>query len=368
MTARLLCTAAILLSAGGCAATRRLVTRPRPPQPPAGTRSGPSARSWAAAGSRPRSRVTGLVAGPRQAQAIVTAQTENRLLLVDLPSARVVRRIPLAGEPEYVADGCRVIVAVSAASGQVTLLDRRSLRPLRVFGGFVSPHIPAVSPDCDYAYVTDDATGVLTAISLRHDRILSRTYVGAGAHHLALGLHEHHIWVALGQSASSITIVSTISTRSPGPARPVQDPSRMGIVGQLRPGFQAHDLMFTPNDRRVWVTSANTSTVTVFDARTHRPLLRIPAGPPPQHIVFDAGSAYLTSGYGSRIERVSIVTGRVLARARAPYGSFDLDARGGYVVTSSLLTGTLAVYDRRLRRLRVRRLAPSAEDVALVDP
>ena len=41
-----------------------------------------------------------------------------------------------------------------------------------------------------------------------------------------------------------------------------------------------------------------------------------------------------------------MATGAIVRRTRAPYGSFDLDAAGRYVVTSSLFRGTLAVYDR----------------------
>jgi hypothetical protein len=85
-------------------------------------------------------------------------------------------------------------------------------------------------------------------------------------------------------------------------------------------------------------------------------------------VVFDGRYAYVTSGYGSRLEQVSLTTGRVLTRTAAPYGSFDLDAAGGYVVTSSLLRGTIAIYNNRLRLLRVRHVAPSAEDVAIYRP
>jgi hypothetical protein len=57
--------------------------------------------------------------------------------------------------------------------------------------------------------------------------------------------------------------------------------------------------------------------------------------------------------------------GHVITRATAPYGSFDLGAAGPYVVTTSLFRGTIAIYNRKLHLLRVRVLAPSAEDVAL---
>lgn len=62
-------------------------------------------------------------------------------------------------------------------------------------------------------------------------------------------------------------------------------------------------------------------------------------------------------------ERVRWATGRVLRRVAAPYGSFELDTSGPYVITSSLLRGTLAIYDRRLHLLPVRRVATSARDV-----
>jgi hypothetical protein len=65
---------------------------------------------------------------------------------------------------------------------------------------------------------------------------------------------------------------------------------------------------------------------------------------------------------------VDAATGRELKRTRTPYGSFELDARGGYVVVSSLLRGTLAVYDSQLKLVRSLRLAPAARDVVLSAP
>jgi DNA-binding beta-propeller fold protein YncE len=165
--------------------------------------------------------------------------------------------------------------------------------------------------------------------------------------------------VALGQAADTITILSTL-TRS-GEVHP----GHPHLVGSFHPGFLAHDLLFSPGGKQVWITSADTSYVGVYSSRTRRLLFRIPAGAPPQHLVFAKGYAYITSGYGSSIEQVDLYSGRVLRRVSAPYGSFDLDAAGSYVVTSSLLRGTLAIYNDRLQLLHVGQLAPSTEDVAL---
>jgi DNA-binding beta-propeller fold protein YncE len=306
---------------------------------------------------------------PGPLQALVTAQTENRLLVVDLPSGRVVKQVTVPGDPEYVATSptaaCSIAVVVSAASGTVTLLDSPSLRPIKVFRGFVSPHIPAIFPDTEHVYVTDDASGKLTVIGLYNHRVLARVAVGVGAHHLAFSPDWRQVWVALGQSARTITVLSTLVSTPPPPASPVGNPGRPHVIGHFDPGFLAHDLRFTADDQRVWITSASTSFVGVFSAHSHRLLFRVPGGPPPQHVVFDGGFAYITSGYGSRIEKARLSDGQVVARAHAPYGSFDLDAAGGYIVTSSLLRGTLAIFNRQLRLLHVRHLAPSTEDVSI---
>jgi DNA-binding beta-propeller fold protein YncE len=300
---------------------------------------------------------------------VVTAQTENRVLIVDLPSERVVGHATVPAGPDYVATSplgpSGTAAVVSAGAGQVTLLNLGSLRPLKVFGGFVSPHIPAITPDAEYVYVTDDVSGQVTVLGLYNDRLLTRIDVGTGAHHLAFSPDQRHVWVALGQSARSIVILSSVVRRPPPPSSPVEDPGRPHVIGRFTPGFLAHDLRFTPDGRRVWITSADTGKVGVFDARDRRLMFTVPGGPPPQHLVFNGRFAYITSGYGSLIEKVMIDSGKVIARARAPYGSFELDAAGGYVVTSSLFEGTLAIYNDRLRLLRVRKLAPSTEDVTI---
>ena len=108
--------------------------------------------------------------------------------------------------------------------------------------------------------------------------------------------------------------------------------------------------------------------MTAFDVHTRKALFRVPVGAPPQHLTFEGRYAYLTSGYGSTIEKVSATTGRVIARATSPYGSFELSAGAGFVVTTSLLRGTLAIYTPDLRLRRVVRLAPATREVAISRP
>lgn len=235
-------------------------------------------------------------AGPRSPApiALVTAQAENRVVLLSLPSGRIIARISVPGEPGYVASlgvGGPAVV-VSSRSGTVTRLGGTHLTDRLVLGGFSSPHIPALVPGGGYAYVTDDATGRVAAIGLSDQRVDSRTFVGAGAHHLAFSLNARQAWVALGQAARTIVILSTaVSAPSPGFSMMI-DPRHPHIVGHLLPGYLAHDLLFSPDGRRVWITAAYRPYIGVFSAGTHRLLFRVPAGAPPQHVVFAGRDAY----------------------------------------------------------------------------
>ncbi len=291
-------------------------------------------------------------------QALVTDETQNLLLVVDLPDGRVVRRVPLPADPEDVAgtgDG-GIVLVVSSKAGKVTVLDRSTLRRVKTFGGFAQPHIVAISPDGQHAYVTDDARGTVTVIRLSVMRATSTIAVGRGAHHVAFSTDQQRAWIALGESASQIAILNTSDIDHPR------------LIGHFSPGFPAHDLAFDPNGRQVWIGSAAGSDVTAFDLRSGRMLFRVPVGAPPQHLAFDGPYAYLTSGYGGTIEKVDAESGHVIRRASTPYGSFELDAAIGYVATASLLRGTLAIFTPTLKLLRIVKLAPATREVSISRP
>jgi hypothetical protein len=300
-------------------------------------------------------------------QALVTAETENRMLVVDLPSGRVVRRIPLPSDPEDIATAPaawghgRLAVVSSPAARQVSLLEGASLRPVKTFGGFAAPHIVELWPVVGGfdAYVTDDARGTLSVIDLTRRRVTSTIHVGAEAHHMSLDYIHRMAWVALGESASALVILSTENVAHPR------------VTARFDPGFKVHDVTVEDvgdDALRLWITAANRRDVTVFDGIDQQVLFRVPVGPPPQHVALTERYAYLTSGYGSTIEQVDTRTGRILHRAATPYGSFELAADSRYVVASSLLRGTLAIFTPQLKLVRVVQLAPATREVALSSP
>ena len=287
--------------------------------------------------------------------ALVTAESENELLAVSLPEGKVLRRVHLI-DPETVATGPNSEVLVVNPKGTVTLLDWRSLRPLAVFRGFRSPQIAVMTPDGEWAYVTDAATGELSVIELQTRKIVDRVFVGAGAHHLAVSPDFQRTWVALGETASTIVELDTSRANRPR------------VIGRIHLRVAAHDLAFAPDGRTVWVTSANAPYVSILNANSGRLVARVPAGPGPQHIAFGQyvhAPAFITSGYGSTIEMVSVATRKVLRRAGVPYGSFNVSTAGGIVVTTSLMNGEVTEFTDSLERWMDVKVAASARDVAV---
>ena len=292
---------------------------------------------------------------PRTQVALVTAELRNELVVVALPGGRVVRRIPVAPDPKTVsaAPGGPFAV-VSPGSGTVTVFGAR-LRRLAVFRHFRSPQLATFTPDGEYLLVTDAAAGTLTSIELARMRVVGRVAVGSGAHHLAVSPNDRRAWVALGESANTIVVVD------------VADPRHMRVLRRLHPAAQAHDIAFDPDGRTVWVSSASKPYISVYGAASGRLLDTVPAGRAPQHVLFAAGRAYVTSGYGSSIEMVDPARRTVLRRVESPYGSFNLASAGRWLVTTSVLNGEVTILRAAtLRRRDETTVASVARSVAVL--
>jgi len=288
--------------------------------------------------------------------ALVTAESTNQVIALSLPGGKVLRRVHLPDPQTITADATGPAVVVSPA-GSVTILAWRSLRVLAVLHGFRSPQVAAITPDERWVYVTDAASGDLSVISLKTRRIVDRVFVGAGAHHLAISPDGRRTWVALGERASAIVMLD--SSRE----------NRPRVVGRIHPAVSAHDLAFAPDGRTAWVTSETASSVSVLDARSGRLVASVPAGAPPQHVVFipyERARAYISSGYGSSLELVDPRTRRILKRVEVPYGSFNLAASGDLIATASLLNGQVSEFaGPTLAHWMTVKLAPETRDVAI---
>lgn len=284
--------------------------------------------------------------------ALVTADLEAHLVVVDVPSGRIRKYVrTLSGPRSIEAVGSRAVVAHSEL-GVLTVVDARSLRVAHVLHGFGEPRYTAAHPDGRHAYVTDASRGELVALDVTSGRVLAREQVGRLARHVSLDPAGRKAWVALGRKAKEIAIVD------------VRERARPRLLGLLRPPFLAHDVGWTPDGTHVWVTSGDRGELAIYTA-AGRLLRRVRADAPPQHVTFHAGRAYVASGDSGTV-RTHLVGGRALGVARVPTGSYNVQQAHDWVVTPGLGRGSLCVLDLGGRVVQRLQVARSSHDACIV--
>jgi DNA-binding beta-propeller fold protein YncE len=266
--------------------------------------------------------------------ALVTADLEAHVAVVDLGTGEVLRRLATPADPRSI-ESIGVVGALVAhtAEGRLTLVDS-DLRVRPVVGDLGEPRYAAVSPDRRFAYVTDSGRRELAVVEVRGRRVVGRVPLGGPCRHLSIDRAGTRLWIALGNKAPALAVVS------------LADPRRPRLVGTIRPPFLAHDVGFTPGGRRVWVTSGDRGRIAIYDAVRAVLVRTIAADAPPQHVTFMGDRAFVTSG-DDAVLRVHALDGRLLRSAPVPPGSYNVqrswdDPRARrWILTPSLSQGTL---------------------------
>jgi DNA-binding beta-propeller fold protein YncE len=287
--------------------------------------------------------------------ALVTADTQARIALVELSTGRIVRSSHTLPGPRSVESSLGTIAVVAHTEyGAVSLIDGPTLRVSHVLRDFQEPRYTAAHPDGRHAFVTDSKSGQVVSLDLARGRSLGRASLGGPARHISISPTGRTLWVSLGSKAERIAIVA------------VDRPARPRLLRLVRPPFLAHDVGFAPGGRHVWVSSGDRGALVVYDARSGRELRRLPGDAPPQHVTFLNGSAFVTSGDDGTLRVHSLVNGDILRTTRIPVGSYNVQQGWGVILTPSLERGTLCIADGRGRLLRRVQVAPSSHDACFV--
>ena len=194
----------------------------------------------------------------------------------------------------------------------------------------------------------------MVSVDLVRGLTLGRASLGGPARHISLDPTGRTLWVSLGFSADRIAIVS------------VERPEQPRLRHVLRPPFRAHDVGFAQGGRHVWVTSGDRGTLAVYDARSGKPLHRLPGDAAPQHVTFLGDFAYVASGDDARLRMHSLRDGRIVRTTRVPEGSYNVQQAWGVILTPSLHCGMLTVVNSAGRVLRRVQVAPSSHDACFV--
>jgi DNA-binding beta-propeller fold protein YncE len=286
--------------------------------------------------------------------ALVTADTEDRILAVDLTNLRVVRSLSVPHEPHGIeaVDQLNAALVMSNESGTITVLDATVPRVRRVLEGFQAPRYAAGDPRGQFAYVSDESAGQVIAVDVPRARVIGRVEVGKGARHIAISPDGTRVITSLGSKAPRLALVDVTS------------PGRPRLVRTFAADDLAHDVGFSPDGKHVWISSGVDRRLAVHDARTLRPLHAVAGDAPPQHVAFDDQKAYVASGDSGTLRTYRMADARLLRTQRVTTGSYNVCALSGRVVTPSLDNGRLTLLDSR--GLRSVHLAPHAHDACIV--
>ena len=137
--------------------------------------------------------------------------------------------------------------------------------------------------------------------------------------------------------------------------------SSCALIGTRRPAFRLHDVGRVPGTTQVGITSGDRDLLAIHDARTGHILRTLRSGSPPQHVAFDPGRAYVTSGDDGTL-RVHALDGQLLRVTPVPVGSYNVQRGPGRVLTPSLARGTLCVLDEAGDVMRRVKVASSSHD------
>jgi DNA-binding beta-propeller fold protein YncE len=284
---------------------------------------------------------------PPAPAALVTADLESHVAVVDLETGAVRRRIQTRPGPRSIERVGESAVVAHTALGEVSVLHGFEVRHL--LDGFEEPRYTAAAPDGRHAFVTDSGRVELATVDVLRGAVVARLRLRLWPRHLSLSRDGRTLWIGLGTASPELAVVD------------VREPRRPRLLGRVRPPFPAHDVGFAPSGR-VWVTAGEAAAIAVYEGGEPRTL---PADPGPQHVTFLAGRAFVTSGDAGTVRVYEERAARLLRTARVPVGSYNVQFAAGRVLTPSLNAGTLCVLDAR-GRLRERvRVASSSHDACL---
>jgi DNA-binding beta-propeller fold protein YncE len=293
--------------------------------------------------------------------ALATADLESHVAVLHGWRLEPIARIRTGPGPRSIESAHdRFAVVGHSEHGVVTLLDADTRgihtfdgnRVLAELEGFEGPRYTAVHPRLPIAYVTDSAAGAVVAVDLRARRVAGRVSVPGPARHVSISRDGRTLWTVLGNAASRIAALDTSDPRRPRLRRTFSAP------------FLAHDVVFAPDGRSVWLTSGAERRVAVLDA-SGRARRILAGGAPPQHVAFAHDSAFVASGDEGSVRKHRLA-GALVREVRVSPGSYNITVGTGLAVTTSLADGSATTVGADGRVLYRRDVGLAVHDVCVV--
>jgi YVTN family beta-propeller protein len=235
----------------------------------------------------------------------------STITVIDIAQRRVIKTIAL-GEyrrPHGVAwlsDGRRAVVTAEAQKA-LLVVDIESGKITRAIETDQEiSHMVAVTPNGLRAFVANIGSGSATAIDLAKGARITQIPTGEGAEGVAVTPDGNELWVT-NRAANTLSVIDT---------------STLEITQTVEVGEFPIRATITPDGRHVLVSNARTADVAVFDTKTKRELRRVSM----QHGEATTGGKLFGDQFGDSSIPIGIVVAPSGSRAWISLAGSDLIA------------------------------------------
>ncbi|SFP40840.1 40-residue YVTN family beta-propeller repeat-containing protein [Geopseudomonas sagittaria] len=213
-----------------------------------------------------------------------------------------------------------VIDPLTSVGGVTSTLTRIALRR--------PPMDWAASADGKRLFVSMPDAGEVAVVDAENFRVLGNVAAGREPVRVALQPDGRYLWVGNNARAAADSGVTVIDTQT----------LQTVLSARLGPGH--HEIAFSDDSRRAFVSSRDAGTLTVFDVATLKPVDEIRTGPHPLAVAFSplSRAVYVSDGQDgtvSVIDADSLKTRKTIALKRGigPL-RFTQDGRYGFVLNT----------------------------------
>src|SRR3954468_19853730 len=129
--------------------------------------------------------------------ALVTADTESRVAVVELSTGKVLRSIRTLAGPRSIETVLGIAgVVCHTVQGAVSIIDGPKLVVRHVLHGFDEPRYTAAAPNGRHAFITDSGRNEVVTIDVVEGRKIGRLAVGGPARHVSIDRSGRILWGA----------------------------------------------------------------------------------------------------------------------------------------------------------------------------
>ncbi|TXM76604.1 YncE family protein [Methylobacterium sp. WL69] len=245
----------------------------------------------------------GAVRFTKSGRGFVANHAGNTISEIDALSLREINRIKVGIAPIGVAitPGDRYAIVSNAGDNTVSIVDLDKRQEVYQIPVGREPRHPDITPSGDYAYVPVSGADYISKIDLRplksgqptQVRELERIYLGKGAspYSAAVSPNGERV-ISANNQANYISIIDTSTDK---------------IISNIDVANKgARGTAFTPDSNVAFVSIEDTSEIAVINLQSNSLENRIPAGPGPRGLIYDAGLQTIFSSSFAR----TMATGR----------------------------------------------------------